>query len=115
MTWTSQRATSSTAGKERILFSLPTGWNVIASHDISTVPEPLILWRRSAGLDHPSAPPGSKNWPSGMDVVLLFDDLQRPTPVHLALPEIMDRLNRAGIPDERLTGSVQEAPILFHP
>ena len=40
----------------------------------------------------------------GMEVVLLFDDLQRPTPVHLALPEIMDRLNRAGIPDERITG-----------
>jgi nickel-dependent lactate racemase len=40
----------------------------------------------------------------GMDVVLLFDDLQRPTPVHLALPGIMDRLNRAGISDERITG-----------
>jgi nickel-dependent lactate racemase len=39
-----------------------------------------------------------------MDVVILFDDLQRPTPVHLALPEILDRLNRAGIPDQRITG-----------
>jgi len=36
--------------------------------------------------------------------VLLFDDLQRPTPAHLALPRIMDRLNRAGIPDEGITG-----------
>ena len=34
----------------------------------------------------------------------MFDDLQRPTPVHLALPEILDRLNRAGIPDERISG-----------
>jgi nickel-dependent lactate racemase len=39
-----------------------------------------------------------------MEVALLFDDLQRPTPVHLALPEILDRLNRAGIPDQRITG-----------
>jgi nickel-dependent lactate racemase len=39
-----------------------------------------------------------------MDVVLLFDDLQRPTPVHLALPEILNRLNRAGIPDDRISG-----------
>jgi nickel-dependent lactate racemase len=39
-----------------------------------------------------------------MEVALLFDDLQRPTPVHLALPEILNRLNRAGIPDERITG-----------
>lgn len=38
-----------------------------------------------------------------MEVVLLFDDLQRPTLAHLALPEIMDRLNRAGIPDGRIT------------
>jgi len=29
----------------------------------------------------------------GMEVALLFDDLQRPTPVHLALPEILNRLN----------------------
>jgi len=39
-----------------------------------------------------------------MEVVLLFDDLQRPTPVHLALPEVMDRLNRAGLPDDRIAG-----------
>ena len=40
----------------------------------------------------------------GMKVVLLFDDLQRPTPAHLSLPEIMDRLNQVGVPDERITG-----------
>ncbi len=39
-----------------------------------------------------------------MEVVLLFDDLQRPTPAYLALPEIMNRLNRAGIPDDRISG-----------
>jgi nickel-dependent lactate racemase len=39
-----------------------------------------------------------------MEVVLLFDDLQRPTPAHLALPEILNRLNRAGIPDNRISG-----------
>jgi nickel-dependent lactate racemase len=39
-----------------------------------------------------------------MEVVLLFDDLQRPTPAHLVLPEIMNRLNRAGVPDQRITG-----------
>jgi nickel-dependent lactate racemase len=39
-----------------------------------------------------------------MEVALLFDDLQRPTPVHLALPEILNRLNHAGIPDNRISG-----------
>ncbi|RLB02046.1 MAG: hypothetical protein DRG55_03785, partial [Deltaproteobacteria bacterium] len=38
------------------------------------------------------------------EVVVIFDDLQRPTPVHIALPEVMDRLNRAGVPDERIIG-----------
>jgi nickel-dependent lactate racemase len=93
-------------GKEKIQFSLPAGWNVIASHDISTVPgtaDPPAEIRRA--LDQPIGSPGIEELARpGMDVVLLFDDLQRPTPVHLALPEIMDRLNRAGIPDERITG-----------
>ena len=39
-----------------------------------------------------------------MQAVIVFDDLQRLTPVHLVLPEIMDRLNSAGIPDERIKG-----------
>ncbi len=38
----------------------------------------------------------------GMEVALLFDDLQRPTPVNLVIPEMLNRLNRAGIPDERV-------------
>ena len=38
-----------------------------------------------------------------MEVVLLFDDLQRPTPAHLALPQVLDGLNAAGVPDARVT------------
>ncbi|MBW2035480.1 MAG: nickel-dependent lactate racemase [Deltaproteobacteria bacterium] len=56
-------------------------------------------------LDHPIGSPKIEEMAGpGMEVVLLFDDLQRPTPAHLALPEIMDRLNRAGVPDERISG-----------
>jgi nickel-dependent lactate racemase len=49
-----------------------------------------------------------------MEVALLFDDLQRPTPVHLALPEILNRLNKAGIPDKRISGicAVGTHPVL---
>ena len=93
-------------GIEKIFFSLPKGWNVISNQDISFVPgvvNPLDEIRRA--LDQPIGSPGIENMARpGMEVVLLFDDLQRPTPVHLALPEIMDRLNHAGIPDERITG-----------
>jgi nickel-dependent lactate racemase len=34
---------------------------------------------------------------------VLFDDIQRATPAHLALPEIMNRLNHAGVPDQKIT------------
>jgi nickel-dependent lactate racemase len=93
-------------GKEKLYFTLPKGWNLISAQDkppISGVTDPLQEIRNA--LDHPIGSPRIEALARpGMEVVLLFDDLQRPTPVHLALPEILDRLNRAGIPDERITG-----------
>jgi len=93
-------------GNEKKDFSLPKGWNLISAEDKPPVPgvtDPIQEIKRA--LDHPIGSPKIEELArSGMDVVLLFDDLQRPTPVHLALPEILDRLNRTGIPDERITG-----------
>lgn len=90
----------------KIYFSLPSGWNTISDQDRPPVPgvgDPLQEIRYA--LDHPIESPTIEELASpGMDVVLLFDDLQRPTPVHLVLPEIMDRLNRAAIPDECISG-----------
>ena len=90
----------------KIYFSLPSGWNSISDQDrplISGVTDPLQEIRHA--LDHPIGSPKIEELARpGMEVVLLFDDLQRQTPVHLAMPEIMDRLNRAGIPDERING-----------
>ena len=87
-------------------FSLPKGWNLISSEDKPPVPgvaDPIKEIRRA--LDQPIGSPRVEELARpGMDVVLLFDDLQRPTPVHLALPEILNRLNHAGVPDNRITG-----------
>ena len=92
--------------KEKISFNLPAGWNLVSAEDkppVSGVGEPVQEIKRA--LDHPIGSGKIEDLARpGMDVVLLFDDLQRPTPVHLALPEIMDRLNRAGVPDRRITG-----------
>jgi nickel-dependent lactate racemase len=92
--------------RKKIDFSLPKGWNLISAEDkppITGVADPLEEIKRA--LDHPIGSPKIEELARpGMDVVLLFDDLQRPTPVHLALPEILNRLNRAGIPDNRITG-----------
>lgn len=91
---------------EKRPFSLPKGWNLISAEDrppVLGVTNPLQEIKRA--LDHPIGSPIIEELARpGMDVVLLFDDLQRPTPVHLALSEIMDRLNRAGISDERMMG-----------
>ncbi len=90
--------------QKKIDFSLPKGWNLISAEDkppISGVADPVQEIRRA--LDHPIGSPKIEELARpGMDVALLFDDLQRPTPVHLALPEILNRLNRAGIPDNRI-------------
>jgi nickel-dependent lactate racemase len=91
-------------GQEKMHFTLPKGWNLISSEDkppIAGVSDPLQEIKRA--LDHPIGSPRIEELARpGMEVVLLFDDLQRPTPAHLALPEILNRLNRAGIPDERI-------------
>jgi lactate racemase len=93
-------------GQEKVCFTLPKGWNLISSEDkppISGVSDPIQEIKRA--LDHPIGSPEIEELARpGMEVVLLFDDLQRPTPVHLALPEILNRLNRVGIPDERISG-----------
>jgi len=92
--------------KQKVSFSLPRGWNSISAQDsppILGVRDPMHEIRRA--LDHPIGSTKIEELARpGMEVTLLFDDLQRPTPVHLALPEILNRLNRAGIPDNRITG-----------
>ena len=88
----------------RVDFTIPHGWNVISGEDRALapgVPDALSEMRRA--LDQPIGSPRIEELARpGMEVVLLFDDLQRPTPAHLALPEIINRLNRAGIPDRRI-------------
>jgi nickel-dependent lactate racemase len=91
---------------KKIDFPIPKGWNLISSEDkpfVPGLPDPIREIKRA--LDQPIGSPKIEELARpGMDVVLLFDDLQRPTPVHLALPEILNRLNRAGVPDNRITG-----------
>jgi nickel-dependent lactate racemase len=100
----------------KIGFSIPKGWNLISSDDKPTIPgvaHPIQEIKRT--LDHPIESPRIEELARpGMGVALLFDDLQRPTPVHLALPELLNRLNKAGIPDNRICGicAVGTHPIL---
>src|SRR4030042_4598944 len=93
-------------GGQKRNFRVPEGWNVISAEDKPLVPgvvDPLQEIRRV--LDHPIGSPKIEELARpGMEVALLFDDLQRPTPVHLLVPDILNRLNRAGIPHTRISG-----------
>src|SRR4030042_1886626 len=87
-------------------FSLPKGWNLISDQDKPSIPgvsDPFQEIKRA--LNHPIGSPKIEELARpGREVTLVFDGLQRPTPVHLALPEILNRLNRAGIPENRISG-----------
>jgi nickel-dependent lactate racemase len=86
----------------KLEFSLPATWNVLTCQDCSAAPVVDDVEKEiSRALDNPiGSLPIEEIARPGMDVVVLFDDVQRPTPASLAFPPILDRLNRAGIPDE---------------
>jgi lactate racemase len=90
----------------RLDFSLPSSWNVLTCQDCSSVSVVEDVEKEIArALDNPiGSPPLQELAKPGMDVVVLFDDNQRPTPAYLAFPHMLNRLNKAGIPDERISG-----------
>lgn len=89
---------------EKLCFSLPPQWKVLCAEDKPFIPgvvDSLAEVRRA--LDNPIGSARLEEMAKpGMEVALLFDDLQRPTPVDLLMPEMLNRLNRAGIPDDRV-------------
>ena len=89
---------------KRVEFNLPEGWSVISGQDRPPAPvakDPVAEIERA--LDNPFGSGKIEDLGrAGMEAVLLFDDLQRPTPAYIVLPVIMNRLNRAGIPDGRI-------------
>ena len=89
----------------KLEFSLPPTWNVLTCQDCSVAPVVDDVEKEIArALDNPIGSPSIEDLAKpGMDVVVLFDDVQRPTPAYLAFPPILNRLNRAGIPDERIS------------
>jgi lactate racemase len=89
----------------RIDFSLPSGWNVLSSKDCAKAPLVEDTAKEvERALDSPiGTPPLEQLARPGMKIALLFDDIQRATPSHVAIPAILNRLNKAGVADERVT------------
>ena len=89
----------------KIHFSVPSEWNVISAADCAkaSVIEDVSKEIERA-LDNPiGTAPLEKLARPGMKVTVLFDDMQRPTPAALAIPAVLNRLNKAGVTDERIT------------
>jgi nickel-dependent lactate racemase len=91
-------------GGEKVEFEVPAGWNVLYGSEIAPAPacaDPVSEVRRA--LDAPVGSPPIEELAKGASrAVVLFDDLTRPTPAQIAFPEVLDRLNRGGIPDSRI-------------
>ena len=89
---------------EKLCFSLPPSWKVLSAEDKPFIPGVKdFLAEIKHALDNPIGSPKLEEIARpGMEVALLFDDLQRPTPVNLVIPEMLNRLNQAGIPDDRV-------------
>lgn len=89
----------------RIDFALPSGWNVLSSKDCAKAPLVEDTAREvERALDNAiGAPPLERLARPGMKVAVLFDDMQRATPAQFTIPSILNRLNLAGVPDDRIT------------
>jgi nickel-dependent lactate racemase len=92
-------------GSTKINFTVPSEWNVLSSQDCAKAPVVEDAAKEIArAFDNPiGTAPLEKLASAGMKAAILFDDMQRATPAHLVFPEILKRLNKAGIPDERIT------------
>ena len=90
---------------KKIDFEIPSGWNLIYGRELNPVqiaPDPVEEVKRS--LDHPIGSERIEDLASRASrAVIVFDDLTRPTPTHFAFPEVLNRLNRGGVPDHRIT------------
>jgi lactate racemase len=89
----------------KIHFSIPSEWNVLSASDCAKAPVVEdIVQEIERALDNPiGTPPIEQLARPGMKATVLFDDMQRPTPASLAIPAVLNRLNKAGVPDDRIT------------
>jgi nickel-dependent lactate racemase len=88
----------------RLNFTVPSEWAVLGSSDCAEAPVIENVAREiERALDNPIgiAPLETFARP-GMKVTVLFDDTQRATPADLAMPAVLNRLNKAGVGDDRI-------------
>jgi nickel-dependent lactate racemase len=92
-------------GNEILSLPLPEGWQLSGVYEPSTtalIPDPEIEIYRA--LSQPVEMPRIADLVRPeMKIVVVIDDISRPTPVRKVFPAVMSELNRAGIPREAVT------------
>ena len=88
-------------GDETCQLSFPPDWQVIKA-DMVDAPE-LSAESVKSALQKPIASPSLRELAEGRkDVVIVVDDLGRPTPAHRLLPAILEELGAVGLDDSRI-------------
>jgi nickel-dependent lactate racemase len=91
-------------GKGKLPFKLPTRWNIIGQGEPSGVKKCADVNEEVIrALDHPIGAPRIEAMAKPGKTVILFDDMTRQTPAYLVFPEILKRLNSAGVKDKDVT------------
>jgi nickel-dependent lactate racemase len=92
-------------GKETITFSLPKGWKIKGSYEPNSLPAvPDAAKEAHRSLEDPIGSSSlTEQLHAGMNVVIVMDDISRPTPVQHIYPQVLVILQQAGITPEHIT------------
>ncbi len=92
-------------GKETLSISIPADWQFIGNMEPSATLEPVDVPAavRKALKGPVMAPALVHMVTKDMRVAIVIDDLSRPTPISLILPEVLQELASAGVVQEKIT------------
>ncbi len=95
-------STAAWYGDPLLPLSFPPEWDVVVHGP--DLPEPIDATGIRAAMDRPVQAPKLRELASGVRrVVIVVDDLTRPTPVEQVLPIVLDELGEAGVQREDVT------------
>lgn len=91
-------------GDEQLSLPFPKEWDVKTCHMRGASLPPLQERLLREALQNPvGSPPLLKLAEGKKEIVIIFDDLKRPTPTSLIIPLILEELAKAGIRDDQIS------------
>src|SRR5512139_4048075 len=89
-------------GDRVIEASVPAGWTMLGTLSTQTLPR-IGREAMEEALDHPVGTRPLEGMARGRgNAVIITSDVTRPVPGDVALPVLLDRLNRAGLPHQKI-------------